>query len=165
MAWVLAYIGLGSNLDNPPAQLRRALNALAAWPDCRGMEASPWYRSDPVGPPGQPDYLNAVARLETRLDPPTLLSALHSIENAQGRVREERWGPRTLDLDLLMHGDRVQNDPQLTLPHPRLHQRAFVLYPLADLDPELRVPGLGPLRQLLRRCPAVGLEHWSARAG
>lgn len=165
MAWAPAYIALGSNLDDPPAQLRRALTALAALPGCRGLKVSPWYRSDPVGPPGQPDYLNAVARLETRLAPAALLCALQAIENAQGRIRRERWGPRTLDLDLLIHGDLVQDDPRLSLPHPRLHLRPFVLYPLADLEPDLTVPGRGPLRALLQGCPAAGLERWPPGRG
>ena len=148
-----ADIGIGSNLDDPLAQVRAALQALAALPASQLSTCSPLYRSVPVGgPPGQPDYLNAVAALDTRLSADQLLRALQAIEAAQGRVRELRWGPRTLDLDLLLYADLVRDDAWLTLPHPRLHLRAFVLYPLADLAPDLALPGRGSLTAWL---PAV----------
>lgn len=154
MSPVRAYIGLGSNLDDPVFQIRQALEALAALPDCRWVAGSPLYRTAPLGgPPGQPDYINAVAALDTVLTPDTLLATLQDLETAHGRIRAERWGPRTLDLDLLLYGQQVSADPRLTLPHPRLHQRAFVLYPLYDLAPDLILPGHGPLSELLARCP------------
>lgn len=156
---VAAYIGLGSNLDDPPAQLRRAFDELAAIPATRLAAHSPLYRSDPVGPPGQPDYLNAVARLDTELDADALLDALQAIEQAHHRQRTVHWGPRTLDLDLLLYGDAVIADARLTVPHPHLAERAFVLYPLADIAPDLDLPGLGPLAGLLAACPPNGLER------
>jgi 2-amino-4-hydroxy-6-hydroxymethyldihydropteridine diphosphokinase len=138
---VAAYVALGSNLGDRRAHLDAALSALDALPGTRLDAVSAIYETAPVGPPGQQDYLNAVARLSTTLAPLALLDALLSIEQSRGRVRAERWGPRTLDLDLLVHGDAVLSDPRLTLPHPRLHERAFVLTPLADLAPDLRVAG------------------------
>jgi 2-amino-4-hydroxy-6-hydroxymethyldihydropteridine diphosphokinase len=155
-----AYIGIGGNLDDPVSQVRRALQALAALPACRRVAQSPLYRSAPVGgPPDQPDYINAVAALDTTLAPKSLLAALQALEEAQGRVRTERWGPRTLDLDLLLYDRLVSDDPLLTLPHPRLHQRAFVLYPLYDIAPDLAIPGRGPLAELLARCPARAITR------
>ena len=149
-----AYIGIGSNLNDPVDQVERAFQALANLPSSQLAARSPRYRTAPVGgPTDQPDYLNAVAALETALTPDALLAALQTIETAQGRVRAERWGPRTLDLDLLLYGSITRNDPRLTLPHPRLHQRAFVLYPLSDIEPELMIPGQGQLTALLENCP------------
>lgn len=150
-----AYIGIGSNLDDPVARVRQAFHALAEIPACRRVAHSPLYRTAPVGgPPDQPDYINAVAALDTTLAPKNLLAALQALEEARGRVRTERWGPRTLDLDLLLYDRRVSDDPALTLPHPRLHERAFVLYPLHDIAPDLDIPGRGPLVELMARCPA-----------
>lgn len=150
-----AYIGIGGNLDDPVSQVRRALQALAVLPACRRVACSPLYRTAPVGgPPDQPDYINAVAALDTTLAPKNLLAALQALEEARGRVRTERWGPRTLDLDLLLYDRRVSDDPALTLPHPRLHERAFVLYPLYDIAPDLDIPGRGSLVELMARCPA-----------
>lgn len=156
---VQVYISIGSNLDNPPAQVTRALVALARLPDSSGLVRSPIYRSAPLGPPGQPPYLNAVVRLDTQLPPLDLLRALQAVETAQGRVRTERWGARTLDLDLLLYGDLIQHDPVLTVPHPRLPERAFILYPLRDLTPDLELPGLGDVATLIRRCPPWALER------
>jgi len=156
---VLAYVGIGSNLGNPLVQVSEALAALAILPQTRCVIQSPWYRSEPLGPPGQPYYINAVAGLETSLAPLVLLSALQAIENTHGRQRTLRWGARTLDLDMLLYGDLVQDDPHLTIPHPRLHERAFVLYPLLDIAPDLRIPGLGDLETLVRLCPPLGLER------
>ncbi|HRX71078.1 MAG: 2-amino-4-hydroxy-6-hydroxymethyldihydropteridine diphosphokinase, partial [Candidatus Competibacteraceae bacterium] len=158
MPSVRAYIGIGSNLHDPAHQVRRALQGLATLPVSRLTVCSPWYRTAPVGgPSGQPDYLNAVAALETTLTPDALLAALQALENAQGRIRAERWGPRTLDLDLLLYGSITRNDPRLTLPHPRLHQRAFVLYPLYDIAPDLTIIGQGKLTMLLRNCPSQSI--------
>lgn len=134
-----AWVALGGNLGDPRATLRRALRWLGALPGCRLERVSALHRTAPVGPP-QPDYLNAVARLRTRLGPLELLAALQALEGAAGRRREVRWGPRTLDLDLLLYGDggRISlRGPALELPHPRLHERAFVLAPLAEVDPAL----------------------------
>jgi len=158
MPSVRAYIGIGSNLSDPANQVRHALQALADLPASRLTAHSPRYRTAPVGgPTDQPDYLNAVAALETALTPETLLTALQEIESAQGRVRAERWGPRTLDLDLLLYGSIIRRDPRLILPHPRLHQRAFVLYPLHDIEPELMIPGQGKLAALLKKCPPLNM--------
>ena len=153
-----AWIGLGSNLEAPRRQVERAFDELARLPRTHLAGRSRLYRSDPVGPAGQPDYVNAVAALDTALEPLALLDALQAIERTHGRVRTLRWGPRTLDLDLLLYGERVQACERLTLPHPRLHERAFVLYPLADLAPGLVLPELGALSELLRQCPYTGLE-------
>jgi len=155
---VTAFIGLGSNLEDPEAQLRAALLELAELPDTRLIARSPFYRSAPVGPPGQPDYINAVAALDTRLQPQELLAGLQAIEQAHGRRRAGlRWGPRTLDLDLLLHGDQALSTPALTLPHPRLTERAFVLRPLADIAPGLVLPDGTTVETRLRRCPQGGV--------
>ncbi|MFO1351235.1 MAG: 2-amino-4-hydroxy-6-hydroxymethyldihydropteridine diphosphokinase [Gammaproteobacteria bacterium] len=155
-----AYIGIGSNLDQPLRNVRAALAELDAIPQTRLVKRSPLYRSEPVGPPGQPDYINAVAALDTELAPLALLEALQTIEQRHGRVRTLRWGPRTLDLDVLLYDDLHQTDPRLILPHPRLHERAFVLYPLSDIAPaNLEVPGRGSLMTLLRECPPLRLER------
>ncbi len=136
-----AYIGLGSNLGDRRAFLDRALEALLGRPGVEVNRVSSVYETAPVGgPPGQGPYLNAVAELRTELDPDALLRVLLHIESTQGRVRGERDGPRTLDLDLLFFGDLVRDDAQLTLPHPRLHQRLFVLKPLAEIAPGLIHP-------------------------
>jgi len=148
-----AYIGIGSNLDDPVTQVRWALQALHILPASRCVAQSPLYRTAPVGgPPDQPDYMNAAAALETTLSPDALLTELQRLEAARGRVRSTYWGPRTLDLDLLLYGQITRTDPRLTLPHPRLHERAFVLYPLYDIAPTLNIPGWGRLAELLARC-------------
>ena len=139
-----AYIGIGANLGDAQATVAAALAALATLPGCTLGQVSPGYRTAPV-PAGGPDYINAVAALDTDLPPPALLAALQGIEQAFGRQRPFANAPRTLDLDLLLHGDVVLSTPLLTLPHPRLHQRAFVLRPLLDIAPGLAAPGLGPL--------------------
>lgn len=160
---VRAYVGLGSNLDDPERQLRRALEALAQLPQTRLAGCSRFYRSAPLGPQDQPDYINAVAALETTLEAEALLDALQAIESAQGRVRLRRWGPRTLDLDLLLYGDAVLATPRLTVPHPGLAERNFVLYPLADLAPEMVLPDGRALTDLLKQCDATGLEALDPR--
>lgn len=153
-----AYVGLGSNLQEPTRQIRRALRALSSLPDSQLGPVSALYRSAPMGPTNQPDYINAVAALDTNLSPTVLLDCLQSIEAAQGRQRTEHWGPRTLDLDLLLYGQAQLCQADLVIPHPGLHERAFVLYPLAEIAPELKVPGRGSLAELLRKCRRAGLE-------
>jgi 2-amino-4-hydroxy-6-hydroxymethyldihydropteridine diphosphokinase len=139
---VRAYVGLGSNLGDRAAYLLLGLSALSRLPKTHLLRLSPVYETDPVGPP-QPPYLNMVAELETELSPKGLLAEMLRIEKALGRERRERWGPRTLDLDLLLYGDLVLEEEGLSVPHPRLHERAFVLVPLLDLLPEGRHPLLG----------------------
>ena len=146
-----AYIGLGSNLDSPATQLQNALDALASHKAIASVQCSPWYQSRAVGPGEQPDYINAVAKMTTSLAPEDLLTVLQTIENAQGRTREIRWGARTLDLDVLLYDEIIIQTDRLTIPHPELHQRSFVLKPLADLAPTLCVPGGESVAQLLAR--------------
>jgi len=158
-SWVEAYIGLGSNLDDPEAQIRRGYAALARLPDCRGLHGSALYLSRPFGDVEQPDFINAVAGFETRLSPEALLAALQGIERQQRRTREVRWGPRTLDLDILLCGARIVALPDLVIPHVGLAQRDFVLYPLCEIAPEIVIPGLGPVRDCLEACANRGLER------
>jgi 2-amino-4-hydroxy-6-hydroxymethyldihydropteridine diphosphokinase len=148
-----SYIAIGSNLANPVQQAQQALMALASVPHCRLLACSRFYRSPPFGPPyNQADYLNAVVALKTTLLPSTLLEALHTIEYQQGRRRTaQRWGPRPLDLDLILYGNEQQQNPQLHLPHPGLTKRPFVLYPLAEIAPDLVLPDGTPLRQLIQQ--------------
>lgn len=143
------FIGLGSNLGDPQAQLRQAFAELHALPSTRLCARSPLYRSAPLGPADQPDYLNAVAHLETALEPQPLLEQLQAIEDAHDRVREQRWGPRTLDLDVLLYADREIATQSLTVPHPHLRERAFVLVPLYDVAPTLHLPGGDALASLV----------------
>lgn len=147
-----AFIGLGSNLSQPEQQILTGFSELAALPGTLVTARSRLYRSTPVGYAAQPDFVNAVARLVTKLEPEVLLDALLSIENRHGRRREFPNAPRTLDLDLLLFDDRCLLSERLALPHPRMGDRAFVLRPLADIAPDLRIPGLGPLSQLLAQC-------------
>jgi 2-amino-4-hydroxy-6-hydroxymethyldihydropteridine diphosphokinase len=132
-----AYIGLGSNLENPVAQLDRAIDALKKHDDLKNLRVSSIYGSKPVGPQDQPDYINAVARFDTALSPIELLDLLQSIEQSQRRVRERHWGPRTLDLDLLLYGQETIQLPRLTVPHPFMLERGFVIKPLSDLAPDM----------------------------
>lgn len=148
---VRAYVGLGANLGDARAQVEAAFDALAACPGLQLAGRSSMYRSAPVDA-GGPDYVNAVAALDSRLTPLELLHVLQAIETRFGRERPYPNAPRTLDLDLLLHGDTCLATPELTLPHPRLHLRAFVLLPLIELAPSLSLPGRGPLQDLL---PAV----------
>jgi 2-amino-4-hydroxy-6-hydroxymethyldihydropteridine diphosphokinase len=159
VAMTRVYVGIGSNLQQPIQQVRQALQALAYLPATRLIAQSRLYRSAPLGPQDQPNYINAVAALDTTLTSSELLHMLHGIEQAQGRVRDgSRWGPRTLDLDILLFGDECINQPQLVVPHPGLYERNFVLYPLSEIAPELVIPGRGALSDLLAQCPATGLE-------
>lgn len=163
---VTAYVGLGSNLADPEHQLRSALIELKALPQSQFLAHSSLYRSPPLRGENvstdQPDYLNAVAAVDTELSPTALLAALQSLENRHHRERAERWGPRTLDLDLLLYGEQVIDLPQLRVPHPGLYERNFVLYPLAELAAnlscELQIPGRGSLTSLLAACPRGELK-------
>lgn len=153
------YIGLGSNLDDPRQQLESSLQSLEQLPATDLVAVSSFYTSDSLSP-GQPRYTNAVAALDSTLEPIALLDALQSIENAQGRVRKERWGARTLDLDILLYGDQVIDEPRLKVPHYHMQARPFVLYPLAELVPaDFLLADQRPLAQLLADCPFVGLER------
>lgn len=136
-----AWIALGSNLGDSGAILAQALADIAQLPNSRLLASSARYRTAPIGGPDQPDFLNAVCLIETQLSPTELLHALQQLEQQAGRVRHERWGPRTLDLDIIAIDELQLNDPELTLPHPRAHQRAFVLQPLAELSPQLILAG------------------------
>ncbi|NCT67365.1 MAG: 2-amino-4-hydroxy-6-hydroxymethyldihydropteridine diphosphokinase [Rhodanobacteraceae bacterium] len=154
---VRAFVGLGSNLDDPAAQVQRALATLAALPHTRLLRHSRRYRTAPWGLEAQPAFVNAVAEVETTLEARALLDALLAIERAHGRRRDgERWGPRTLDLDLLTWDDLRLHAPGLELPHPRIAERAFVLVPLAELAPDLDIAGAGSVRELLARIDARG---------
>jgi 2-amino-4-hydroxy-6-hydroxymethyldihydropteridine diphosphokinase len=141
---VVAYVGIGANLGNAQDTVAAAVVALGRLPGCRVRQVSSLYRTAPVDA-GGPDYINAVVALVTTLSPEALLTALQAVEQAFGRQRPFRHAPRTLDLDLLLHGDQVCATPRLTLPHPRLHQRAFVLQPLLEIAPDLAAPRLGAL--------------------
>ncbi|TDT44590.1 2-amino-4-hydroxy-6-hydroxymethyldihydropteridine diphosphokinase [Halospina denitrificans] len=148
-----AWIGLGSNLDTPLQQLHLALEALNQIPDSWLLDASPVYQSRPVGPADQPDFLNMAAKLATDLEPLALLDELLAIEDTQGRVRNQVWGPRLIDLDLLIFGNQTLDEPRLKVPHPELANRDFVLQPLLDMDPDLTLPDGTALSQLREQCP------------
>jgi 2-amino-4-hydroxy-6-hydroxymethyldihydropteridine diphosphokinase len=157
---VRAFIGLGSNLDAPAARLQRALEDLELLPDSTFVAASPLYANPPFGPVAQGEFVNAVAAIDTSLAPRALLGELRRIEAAHGRVRDgTRWGPRTLDLDILVYGDLELDEPDLHIPHRGMPERNFVLYPLADLAPELVLPRYGALKPLLARCSSEGLRR------
>ncbi|MCK9375476.1 MAG: 2-amino-4-hydroxy-6-hydroxymethyldihydropteridine diphosphokinase [Syntrophobacterales bacterium] len=139
---VIAYLGLGANLGNPEAQVRQALELLNAAAEVEVTRISRFYRTPPLGPAGQPWYVNAAARVRTRLGPDELLRLLHHVEAAMGRVRGEKWGPRVIDLDLLLYNGEVIFAPNLVVPHPEMHRRAFVLAPLAEIAPQAWHPVL-----------------------
>lgn len=153
---ITVYIGLGSNLHNPVHQVQTAFAALSQLSAAGSAQLSGLYRSTAVGPAGQPDYINAVARLVTTLSPIELLQALQSIEQQQLRMRGERWGPRTIDLDLLLYGEVNLNTPRLKVPHPYLKQRSFVLAPLQDLNPLLQLPDGASVPELLAQIDCRG---------
>jgi 2-amino-4-hydroxy-6-hydroxymethyldihydropteridine diphosphokinase len=145
----LVYIGLGANLDQPQQQLEQALIELAQLPNSKLITQSSLYHSKPVGPQDQPDYVNAVALLETELSPLELLDALQQLEQDHGRIRKRHWGERTLDLDIILIDDLVINSERLTVPHPFAQQRSFVIYPLFEISPTLSFPNGKSLEQLL----------------
>lgn len=157
--WVPAYIGIGSNLDGPAEHVRRAAAALAGLPATRLVQVSRLYRNPPLGGLPQPDFVNAVAAILTRLEPLDLLEQLHALERAHGRHRAtgEHWAPRVLDLDLLVFGERVLKSARITVPHPGIPARNFVLFPLLEIAPELRVPGAGMVGHLARAVSPAGL--------
>jgi len=145
-----AFIALGANLDHPERQIEAGIRELAALPQTRVVRKSSLYRSAPVGYLDQPDFVNAVAQIETGLKPRELLAALLAIEHRHGRVRDFPNAPRTLDLDIALYGDLALHEHGLTIPHPRMHERAFVMVPLAEIAPDARIPGRGTARELLR---------------
>lgn len=155
----LAYIALGANLGDPAATVNAAFAALSGLPQTRLVATSALYRTAPIGIADQPEFVNAAASVETTLTPEALLDALLAIEQQFGRVRAEKNGPRTLDLDILLYDEQIIATPRLTLPHPRLHLRAFVLYPLADLAPKLCIPGRGQLAAWLPAVANQGIQR------
>ena len=155
---VSAFIGLGANLEDPCAQVLRAFGELARLPQSSLAAKSSLWRSAPMGHADQPEFINAVAKLETALSAEALLDALKVVESAHGRKRSFANAPRTLDLDLLLYGDEVRSSPRLTLPHPRMHERAFVLRPLLEIAPEAVIPGHGSARANLQALPDQACE-------
>ena len=153
-----SYIGLGSNLGDPEMQLTSALAALNGIPDTDLVRCSSFYRSKPLGPGDQPDFINAVALLDSALTAIALLARLQSIENRQGRVRGGiQWGPRTIDLDMLLYGAEIIDEPGLIVPHPEMRHRNFVLIPLLELAPGIEIPGLGRADKLLADTGRTGI--------
>jgi len=152
-------IAMGSNLGDRLDYLQGGLDGLFDTPRIKFLAVSPVYQTAPVGGPEQPDYLNAVVIAETSMPAQAVLERCLSLEDAFGRVRDERWGPRTLDLDLIIYGDEVSNSPGLTLPHPRAHERAFVLAPWHDADPQAQLPGHGPVADLLAALGTDGIAR------
>ncbi len=152
------FVAIGANLGDPIATVSKAIEALRDLPDTEFIAASSLYRTAPVGLKHQPDFINAVVELFAVSPAPTLLEMLFAIEARFGRRRSIRNAPRTLDLDLLLYGDEISDDPHLTLPHPRLHERAFVLAPLAEIAPRLVIPGRGPVAELLAGCADQHIE-------
>lgn len=160
-----AFIGLGSNLEDPSGQLQRAFADLDALPGTRLVARSSLYRSAPVGYLDQPDFVNAVAQLETGLTPQVLLQSLLDIEHRHGRERTFRNAPRTLDLDVLLYDDLQMHEHGLTIPHPQMHLRAFVLQPLLELAPDCAIPGVGRAARALEGCADQSLERMQDAAG
>ena len=154
------YIAIGSNLNNPLQQVKKAMAALSRLPETRLLNASSCYRSKPLGPCDQPDFINAVVAVETTFSPHQLLQQTQCIEQSQGRVRSgQRWGPRVIDLDIVLYESEVIETADLTIPHPGLTEREFVLYPLLELVPDVRLPSGEPLAAWVSRCPLNGLEQ------
>lgn len=154
-----AYIAVGSNLGDPVTQATQAIKALESLPESRVLQASKLYTSTPMGPQDQPDYINAVVKIETALSPIELLNATQAIEQKHGRLRkEERWGPRTLDLDMLLYGEQVIDIPRLQVPHYGMKEREFVLYPLFEIEPDLILPDGSVLAELIQNVERNGLR-------
>ena len=148
---VNVYIGLGSNTHQPTDQITRALSELSALPSSQLVEHSALYQTQPIGPQNQPEFVNAVACLQTALSPLVLLRHLQAIERRHHRLRIQKWGRRTLDLDILLYGPIRFKHPRLIIPHPLMHKRSFVLIPLNELNPDLMVPGRGRVKNLIRK--------------
>lgn len=158
---IRVYLALGSNLADPLHQVQSALNALAAIPDTTLVATSSLYRTPPYGPPDQPDFLNAAVALDTQLDAGSLLNHTQRIELEQGRIRKaHRWGPRTLDLDIMLFGEQTLSTPRLTVPHYDMHNRAFMLLPLLEISPELCLPDSTRLADILATLDSSGIRHW-----
>lgn len=155
----VAFIGLGANLEKPVAQVNAAMEALGQLPQTRLLKRSSLYRSAPVGYLDQPDFINAVAQVETALPPKALLEALLQLEREFGRTREFQNAPRTLDLDVLLYGDLIHHEHGLTLPHPQMHRRAFVLQPLLEIAPDCVIPGIGSAALAMQACTEQRLER------
>ncbi|MCH9696806.1 MAG: 2-amino-4-hydroxy-6-hydroxymethyldihydropteridine diphosphokinase [Gammaproteobacteria bacterium] len=158
MSRVDVYVGLGSNLADPVAQVMAAKQALQSFPETELTRFSSLYSSPPMDASDQPDYINAVAEMRTQLLPKQLLTQLQSLETRQGRVREQRWGSRTLDLDILLYGDQQIHTNDLIVPHYDIARRAFVLMPLFEIAPDLDIPGHGLLSELVNACSGAGIE-------
>lgn len=155
------YLGLGSNLDAPLGNLRSARKAISNEPRICEIAFSSFYQSPPMAGMNQPDYINAVMAIETDLPALELLATMQKIENQHGRIRSQRWGARTLDIDILLFGDEILDLPDLKIPHYGIAERAFVLQPLFEIAPDLEIPTLGKLSDLVARCPLNGLERLS----
>ena len=164
---IRSFVGLGGNQGQPMRQLDLAVEAIAALPRSRLIAESPRYRTAPVGDPDQPEFINSVVALETALEPLDLLRGIQAIETRLGRRRDpaRRWGPRAIDLDLLLYGDQIIHLPDLSVPHPRMTARGFVLAPLWDLAPEIELPGLGPLSAFLSEVDLSGIRPLESAAG
>ncbi|MGF1775340.1 2-amino-4-hydroxy-6-hydroxymethyldihydropteridine diphosphokinase [Vibrio nomapromontoriensis] len=160
---ITCYIAIGSNLSDPVAQALDAMEALKSLPKSSVIQCSSLYSSTPMGPANQPDYINAVVKIQTELTPLELLDCTQAIELEQGRVRkDERWGPRTLDLDLILYGNEVIDSERLTIPHYGMKEREFVLYPLAEITPNLQLPDGTELTSLLKQVDRNGLSVWQS---
>lgn len=154
------FIGLGSNLHDPITQLKQAIDHIDELESVKLVATSAFYQSKPMGPQEQPDFINAVVELETSLSAEKLLDALQAIEHAQGRVRKQHWGPRTLDLDILLYNDEMITSERLMVPHSGIAERNFVLSPLADIvGLDFKIPGMGSIKELLISCPIGGLQQ------
>lgn len=157
--WAESYIGIGSNLDDPCAQVKQAITALSTFEDIKLATYSSLYQSDPMGPADQNDYINAVVKIETVLSPIALLDRLQSIEKDQGRIRKsERWGPRTIDLDLLLYDNQTIDNPRLTVPHYGLEERSFVIFPLYEIEPDLILPNQTKLVDIVDQTQQTGIR-------
>ncbi|WMN78502.1 2-amino-4-hydroxy-6-hydroxymethyldihydropteridine diphosphokinase [Vibrio parahaemolyticus] len=160
---ITAYIAIGSNLADPVSQAQQAIEALKTLPNSEFVQASSLYSSAPMGPQNQPDYINAVVAIKTNLTPLELLDCTQAIEQEQGRVRkDERWGPRTLDLDIVLYGNEVINSERLIVPHYGMREREFVLYPLAEIAPSLQLPDGTEVSELLEQVDRNGLRIWQS---
>ena len=157
-----AVLSMGSNLGNRLDSLQSAIDSIRAHDAIRVVAVSSVYETAPIGGPEQPPYLNAVVKIETSLSASDILNLAHQVEGSQGRVRRERWGPRTLDVDVIVVGDEDSEDPALTLPHPRAHKRAFVLIPWHEIDPDAVIPGVGRVAELLAHTDVSGVVRFPA---